>query len=170
MMLLFSPCKRCPCPCSDAVLRSCEEALAGIILHPSLWFAWVRFRLCGTAGSRGGSGGGGPGAGRGGGGVGFPWTREHVCIYIYIFFYTYSVQVWLVRQLWSTNPLCGLSQSSAPKAGLEPMTRIVADSSLSSARPHRPPFRARRPPQDLRAPYKLSGAADGASLPNLYVL
>ena len=42
-MLLFSPCKRCPCPCSDAVLRSCEEALAGIILHrpPSLWFAWV---------------------------------------------------------------------------------------------------------------------------------
>ena len=44
MMLLFSPGKRCPCPCSDAVLRSCEEALAGIILHrpPSLWFAWVR--------------------------------------------------------------------------------------------------------------------------------
>ena len=35
MMLLFSPCKRCPCPCSDAVLRSCEEALAGIVLPPS---------------------------------------------------------------------------------------------------------------------------------------
>ena len=51
------------CPCFDAVLRSCEEALAEIILHrpPSLWFAWVRW--CGTAGSRGGpGGGGGPGA------------------------------------------------------------------------------------------------------------
>ena len=59
-MLLFSPCKRCHCPCSDAVLRSCEEALAGIILHrpPSLWFVW-------TAGSRGGPGAGGPGPGGG---------------------------------------------------------------------------------------------------------
>ena len=29
MMLLFSPCKRCPCPCSDAVLRSCEAGGGG---------------------------------------------------------------------------------------------------------------------------------------------
>ena len=55
MMLLFSPCKRCPCPCSDAVLRSCEEALAGIILQPPLPLVCVgSFPLCGTAGSRGG--------------------------------------------------------------------------------------------------------------------
>ena len=63
MMLLFSPCKRCPCPCSDAVLRSCEEALAGIILHrpPSLWFAWVRSGCAGPlAGSRGGPAARGP--------------------------------------------------------------------------------------------------------------
>ena len=53
MMLLFSPCKRCPCPCSDAVLRSCEEALAGIILHrpPSLRFAWVRSGCAGQLGA-----------------------------------------------------------------------------------------------------------------------
>ena len=66
MMLLFSPCKRCPCPCSDAVLRSCEEALAGIILHrpPSLWFAWVRSGCAGpleAGAARGGGVGGGPG-------------------------------------------------------------------------------------------------------------
>ena len=66
MMLLFSPCKRCPCPCSDAVLRSCEEALAGIILHrpPSLWFAWVRSGCAGPLGAgRAGAGGRGPGGG-----------------------------------------------------------------------------------------------------------
>ena len=63
MMLLFPPCRRCPCLCSDAVLCSCEEALAGIILHrpPSLWFAR------GTAGSRGGPGARGRGPGGGGG-------------------------------------------------------------------------------------------------------
>ena len=60
MMLLFSPGRRCPCPCSDAVLRSCEEALAGMILPFS-----------------GGRGGGG---GWGGGGVGGwgPGTREPI--------------------------------------------------------------------------------------------
>ena len=72
MMLLFSPCKRCPCPCSDAVLRSsCEEALAGIILHrpPSLWFAWVRSGCAGPLQSRG------PGVGgrTGGGDTMIPW-------------------------------------------------------------------------------------------------
>ena len=80
MMLLFSPCKRCPCPCSDAVLRSCEEALAGIILHrpPSLFFAWVR------SGCPGLQGAGSPGRGRrrqGGSMGGARWgpgTREHV--------------------------------------------------------------------------------------------
>ena len=43
MMLHFSPGKRCPCPCSDTVLRSCQEALAGIILHrpPFFWCVWV---------------------------------------------------------------------------------------------------------------------------------
>ena len=58
MMLLFSPCKRCPCPCFDVVLRSCEEALAGIILHrpPSLWFAWVRSGCAGGIGPGGGGG------------------------------------------------------------------------------------------------------------------
>ena len=70
-MLLFSPCKRCPCPCSDVVLRSCEEALAGIILHcpPSLWFAWVRSGCAGLGGRGPGVGGSrkGRGAGRGGG-------------------------------------------------------------------------------------------------------
>ena len=53
-----------PRPCSDAVLRSCEEALAGIILHrpPSLWFAWVRSGCAGPLGAgaaRGPPGGGG---------------------------------------------------------------------------------------------------------------
>ena len=65
-MLLFSPCKRC-CPCSDAVLRSCEEALAGIILHrpPSLGFAWVGSGCAGPlgAGAARGPGGRGPGGG-----------------------------------------------------------------------------------------------------------
>ena len=73
MMLLFSRCKRCPCPCSDAVLGSCEEALAGTSLHrpPSLWF-WGSFfrlpvRLCGSLGVGGrGLGGGGGWGGRGG--------------------------------------------------------------------------------------------------------
>ena len=68
MMLLFSPCKRCPCPCSDAVLRSCEEALAG-----SLPLVCVgSFGLRGTAGSTGGRGPGTPGGGGGyhGGSVG----------------------------------------------------------------------------------------------------
>ena len=76
MMLLFSPGKRCGCPCSDAVLRSCEAALAGTILHrpPSLWFAWVRSGCAGPLGA---------GAARaqwpGPGGGGIPWgpgTRE----------------------------------------------------------------------------------------------
>ena len=86
MMLLFSPCKRCPCPCSDAVLRSCEEALAGIILHrpPSLWFVWVR---SGCAGPLGAGAARGPGAGRGGGGWG-PGTREHIYIHMYRDIYT----------------------------------------------------------------------------------
>ena len=68
MMLIFSPCKRCPCPCSDAVLRSCEEALAGIILHrpPSLWFAWVRSGCPGLLGA-GAARGRGPGTIGGGG-------------------------------------------------------------------------------------------------------
>ena len=94
MMLLFSPCKRCPCPCSDAVLRSCEEALAGIILHrpPSLWFAWVRsgcpaLLLAGAARPRPGAGDreGGGGDTMGVGGVWGPGTREHIYIYIYIY-------------------------------------------------------------------------------------
>ena len=81
VMLLFSPCKRCPCPCSDAVLRSCEEALAGIILHrpPSLWFAWVR---SGCAGMLGGPGARGAGGGDTMGG-GVPYLSY---IYIYIMY------------------------------------------------------------------------------------
>ena len=86
MMLLFSLCKRCPCPCSDAVLRSCEEALAGIILHRPLPLVCVG-PLCGSVGSRGGHGGRGPGAGRGGGdtmggGVGARDPRAYIYIYI----------------------------------------------------------------------------------------
>ena len=69
VMLLFSPCKRCPCPCSDAVLRSCEEALAGM----------GSFRLSGTAGSRGRPGRGPGGGGYHGGGGGGPGPE-----YIYI--------------------------------------------------------------------------------------
>ena len=80
VMLLFSPCKTVPRPCSDAVLRSCEEALAGIILHrpPSLWFAWVRSGCAGPlAGSRGGLRKGGGGDTMGGGGW-RPGTRDHI--------------------------------------------------------------------------------------------
>ena len=85
LMLLFSPCKRCPCPCSDAVLRSCEEALAGIILHrpPSLWFAWVRSGCPGPpgAGARRPGVGVGDGAVRGGvGGGGGGGGGEHRCL------------------------------------------------------------------------------------------
>ena len=71
MMLLFSPCKRCPCPCSVAVLRSCEEALAGIILHrpPFLWFAWVRSGCAGPLGAGPARGPESRGAGRGGGAI-----------------------------------------------------------------------------------------------------
>ena len=82
MMLLFSPCKRCAL--SDFCLRSCEEALAGIILHrpPSLWFAWVRSGCPGPPGA-GAARGRGPGTGKGGGGGdtmggGGPGTREHI--------------------------------------------------------------------------------------------
>ena len=69
---LFSLASGAPCPCSDAVLRSCEEALAGIILHrpPSLWFAWVRSGCPGPLGA-GAACGRGPGTGiPWGGGVG----------------------------------------------------------------------------------------------------
>ena len=79
----LSPCKRCPCPCSDAVLRSCEEALAGIILHrpPSLWFAWVRSG-CGTAGSRAARGPGAGARGGGGGWGGGPGPESmHACMH-----------------------------------------------------------------------------------------
>ena len=83
MMLLLSPCKRCPCPCSDAVLRSCAEALAGIILHrpPSRWFAWVR---SGCAGPLGEGAAREAEAGGGGGGWG-PGTREHIYIYTHTY-------------------------------------------------------------------------------------
>ena len=79
---LFSLASGAPCPCSDAVLRSCEEALAGIILHrpPSLWFAWVRSGCPGPLGA-GAARGRGPGTGipwGGGGGVWGPGTREHI--------------------------------------------------------------------------------------------
>ena len=43
VMLLFSPCKRCPFPCSDAVLR-CEEALARNI-HRG-WGPGTREHIC----------------------------------------------------------------------------------------------------------------------------
>ena len=74
MMLLFSPCKRCPCPCCDAVLRSCEEALAGIILHrlpPSGLRGFVpvvRDRPCSPREPGAGTGGGGAYHGGAGGG------------------------------------------------------------------------------------------------------
>ena len=96
MMLLFSPCKRCPCPCSDEVLRFCEEVLAGIILHrpPSLWFAWVR---SGCAGEHVYGGVPSPPppppppmvwSGRVGGGGG--GARDNIYRYIYLFIYTYA--------------------------------------------------------------------------------
>ena len=93
MMLLFSPCKRCPCPCSDAVLRSCEEALAGIILHrpPSLWIVWVRSGCAGPVGAavRGrGAGRGGGGYHGGGGGCGGPGPESIyacVCVCVCVF-------------------------------------------------------------------------------------
>ena len=69
-----------PRPCSDAVLRSCEEALAGIILHrpPSLWFAWVRSGCAGPlAGSRGGLRKGG-GDTMGGGGLAARDPRSYI--------------------------------------------------------------------------------------------
>ena len=86
MMLLFSPCKRCPCPCSDAVLRSCEEALAGIILHrPRVG----SFRLCGTAGR--------------GGGVGVPgpesiYTYTYKCIIYVVYVYVYIFCLYTHRE------------------------------------------------------------------------
>ena len=99
MMLLFSPCKRCLCPCSDAVLGSCEEALAGIIRHrpPSLWFAWVLRGFVPVVRDRWEQGRpGGPGAGRGGGGdtiegrgVGARDPRAYIYIYMYIYVYRY---------------------------------------------------------------------------------
>ena len=80
MMLLCSPCKRCPCPCSDAVLRSCEESLAGIILHrpPSLWFAWVRSGCAGPLGA--------------GAGVGArdPRAYIYICMYSFILSFIHS--------------------------------------------------------------------------------
>ena len=105
MMLLFSPCKRCPCPGSDAVLRSCEEALAGIILHrpPSLWFAWVRSGCAGPlaggpeARGRGPEGGGIP-LGRGGGGVvcGGPAPETiYTCVCMYVYIYIYGVCIYI---------------------------------------------------------------------------
>ena len=62
---------------TNGVLHSCEEALAGIILHrpPSLWFAWVRSGL--GAGAAWGPGREGGYHWGGGGGWG-PGTREHL--------------------------------------------------------------------------------------------
>ena len=87
-MLLFSPCKRCPCPCSDAVLRSCEEALAGIVLHrpPSglrgfvLVDRWEQGRLGGPRGA--GRGGGGGYYGGGGGWEGRDPGPESIYVYV----------------------------------------------------------------------------------------
>ena len=83
-----APGKRCPCPCSDAVLRSCEEASQS----PSSSLPLVcvcSFRLCGTAGSRGGPGAGrrapGGGGGGGGGGPGPESINTHTYIHTYIY-------------------------------------------------------------------------------------
>ena len=48
LMLSFSPCRWCPCPCSDAVLRSVKKHWLG---SPSLWFAWVCSGPLGGAGA-----------------------------------------------------------------------------------------------------------------------
>ena len=74
MMLLFSPCKRCPCPCSDAVLVKKHWLGSFSIVLPLVCVG--SFRLRGTADTRaargvggreggdtmGGSGGAGGGA------------------------------------------------------------------------------------------------------------
>ena len=90
MMLLFSPCKRCPCPCSDAVLRSVKKHWLGsfsVVLPPTGFCGFVP----GTTASRGGPGAGSRGRGGwgtiGGGGGG---PREHTYIYIYVCIYIYT--------------------------------------------------------------------------------
>ena len=74
--LLFSPCKRCPCPCSDAVHSpsSPPSGLRGFV--PVVRDRWEEH------------GGWGPGRGGdtlGGGGVG---ARDPRHIYVYIYIYT----------------------------------------------------------------------------------
>ena len=76
--LLFSPCKRCPCPCSDAVHSpsSPPSGLRGFV--PVVRDRWEEH------------GGWGPGRGGGylggGGGVGARDPR-HIYVYIYIYIY-----------------------------------------------------------------------------------
>ena len=57
LMLPFSPCKWCPCPCSDAVLRSVKKRWLGsfsIVLPPSGLRGFVQV---GGAGGEPGAGG-----------------------------------------------------------------------------------------------------------------
>ena len=74
--LLFSPCKRCPCPCSDAVHSpsSPPSGLRGFV--PDRW-EQGRF---GGSGALGGPGGGGIPWGGGGGGW-EPGTRQHIPLF-----------------------------------------------------------------------------------------
>ena len=84
MMLLFSPCKRCPCPCSDAVLVKKHWLGSFSIVLPLVCVG--SFRLRGTADTRaargvGGREGGDTMGGSGGRGVGLgpktftSWSR-----------------------------------------------------------------------------------------------
>ena len=86
--LLFSPCKRCPCPCSDAVHSPSSSGLRGFV-PVVLRDRWEQGRFGGPGarglGAPGGGGYGGRGGGGGGGSPGpesiYTHTRTlHFCI------------------------------------------------------------------------------------------
>ena len=86
MMLLFSPCKRCPCPCSDVVLCSVKKHWLGsfsIVLPPSLLRGFVPGVRDGWELVR--AGGQGPGRDTIGGGGGGRDPRAYMYVYIYIY-------------------------------------------------------------------------------------
>ena len=76
--LLFSPCKRCPCPCSDAVHSpsSPPSGLRGFV--PVVRDRWEEQGRFGGPGAQGAGGGGGDTMGGGGGGGGSPDPRAYI--------------------------------------------------------------------------------------------
>ena len=91
--LLFSPCKRCPCPCSDAVHSPSSSGLRGFV-PVVLRDRWEQGRF-GGPGARGlgAPGGGDTGGAGGGGGVGARDPRAYIRTPVRCIFALFNVKM-----------------------------------------------------------------------------